>query len=88
MATKKINSNKVKGKRRKAKARASVYLTKQILTRVASKGFREAAAATTAVMGYNVIAQDGWVVKKHADGRIEPLKQIHNTKLNHKIVLD
>lgn len=55
---------------------------------MASKGFKEAAATTTAVLGYNVIVKDGWVVKKYSTGVIEQIKPIHIPSLNRKIVLD
>ena len=55
----------------------SPYLTKRILVSAAKRGVREAAAETMQIMGYLVIAQDGWVVKKYADGRIERIEPIN-----------
>lgn len=52
------------------------YLTKRILISAARRGFKEAAEETMAVMGYNIIAKDGWIVKKFPDGRIEKLSKI------------
>lgn len=40
------------------------------------KGFKEAAEETMRIMGYNVIAQDGWVVKIFPDGSIERMNKI------------
>jgi hypothetical protein len=36
----------------------------------------EAAKETMDVMGYNVIAQDGWVVKIFKDNRVEKISPI------------
>jgi hypothetical protein len=46
------------------------YLTKRVVANAARKSFKEAAAETMEVMGYNVIAKDGWVVKVDKDGNI------------------
>jgi len=52
------------------------YLTKRILISAAKRGIREAADETMRVMGYIVIAKDGWVVKKYANGDIEKMVKI------------
>jgi len=52
------------------------YLTKRIVVRAARKGMKAASKATMAAMGYNVIAQDGWVVKKFHDGSVERIEAI------------
>jgi len=54
------------------------YLTKAITIRASKKGFIEASKNAMAEMGYIVIAQDGWVVKKFPDNtfiKISPIKQ-------------
>ena len=61
-------------------------LTKNILIKAASEGFSKAAAKTMKVMGYNVIAKNGWVVKKFADGRIEKISKLKST--NKPVILD
>jgi phage-related protein len=61
-------------------------LTKKILKEAASVGFSKAAAKTMQVMGYNVIVQDGWVVKKFADGSIKKISKIKTT--NNPVILD
>lgn len=48
------------------------YLTKRILLSAA----RNAADETMEIMGFTIIAQDGWVVKKYANGRTERLTPI------------
>ena len=63
------------------------YLTKRILISAARSGVRDAARNTMAVMGFVVVAEDGWVVRKYPNGdseRIEPIPQPDNPK----VVLD
>jgi len=52
------------------------YLTKRLLVSAAKRGIRKAAAETMQIMGYVIIAQNGWVIKKYADGRIEKIEQL------------
>ena len=65
-----------------------VYLTTRLLESLAKKAFKEAAKETMRVMGYNVIAQDGWVVKKFADGSIVRLHELEEVRDNGEILLD
>ncbi len=53
------------------------YLTKRLLVSAAKRGIRKAAVETMQIMGYIVIAQNGWVVKKYADGRVEQIEPIN-----------
>jgi hypothetical protein len=39
-------------------------------------------------IGYNVIAQNGWIVKKYADGKIKRLTPIQTVKRSGTIRLD
>ena len=55
------------------------YLTKRLLVSAAKRGVRQAAEETMQLMGYNVIAKGGWVVKKYADGRIEKIEPINTS---------
>jgi len=64
------------------------YLTKRLLVSAAKRGIRIAAAETMQVMGYNVIARDGWVVKIFPDGSIEKLSPIKQVKHPNGIKLD
>lgn len=67
----------IKGKKTdKTKGERAPYLTKRLLVSAARRGIREAAEETMKIMGYIVIAKDGWVVKKYADGSIEKLSPI------------
>lgn len=63
------------------------YLTKRILIRAARAGIRKAEKETLAIMGFNVIAENGWVVKKFLDGRIEKIARLESAE-NSQIVLD
>jgi len=63
--------------------RSRAYLTKRILVTAARSGVRDAVASTIRVLGYNVIAHKGRVVRKFADGRTEdigPIKQVTRRK--------
>jgi hypothetical protein len=68
------------------KVREEAYLTKKTLVSAAKRGFRKAARETIAVMGYNVIVEDGWVVKKFPDGSISKIKKLQTER--QKLVLD
>ena len=69
-----------------AKVNTGDSLTKKILKEAASVGFSKAAAKTMKVMGYNVIVQNGWVVKKFADGRIQKISKLKTN--NNPVILD
>jgi len=60
---------------KKTKQRAP-YLTKRILISAAKRGIREAADETMRIMGHIVIAKDGWIVKKYANGEIEKIEKL------------
>ena len=74
-------------KNKSINADGEVYLTKRILLRAAKKGIKAAAAETLTVMGYNVISENGWVVKVYADGKREQIKEMPKVKRPEKIVL-
>lgn len=63
-------------------------LTIEILQKAATEAFTEAAARTMEVMGYNVIAQDGWVVKIFPDGSIEKILKLDSHYTNKPVFLD
>lgn len=91
-ATKKVASLKGRVKKsvtKKApvKKTSGNYLTKRILVSAASIGFMRAAARTMSVMGQNVVARDGWVVRVYADGRTERISKIDRNN-NSPIALD
>jgi hypothetical protein len=73
---------------KKAVVANKTYLTKRRLASAARAGIRIAAAKTMKVMGYTVVAQDGWVVKKYPDGSVEKIKQLVSQKKNVKFILD
>lgn len=51
-------------------------LTKRTLVSAAKTAFKNASEETMEVMGYNVVAENGYVVKIFADGRKETLSAI------------
>ncbi|PQJ12449.1 hypothetical protein CJD36_001485 [Flavipsychrobacter stenotrophus] len=64
------------------------YLTKRILISAAKQGFRKAAEETMKVMGYNVIARDGWVMKIFPDGRTEKISPLEPENTDYDLALD
>lgn len=46
------------------------------LSKLAAEATAKAASEAMKIMGYNVIALDGWIVKIFPDGRIEKIKEI------------
>ncbi len=64
------------------------YLTKRVVVRATRKGMKKAAKETMDTMGYNIIAQNGWVVKKHRDGTIELIEEIKTPAHLGPILLD
>ncbi len=76
-----------KAKKKSAKL-PSVYLTKRRLASAARAGVRKAAKETMKLMGYTVIAHEGWVVKKYQDGHIEKISSLETVKSNGNLSLD
>ncbi|ASU33324.1 hypothetical protein [Mucilaginibacter xinganensis] len=64
------------------------YLTKRVVVRATKKGMKIAAKETMDIMGYNVIALNGWVVKKFKDGTIERIKEIKSSSNLGPLALD
>lgn len=64
------------------------YLTKRRLVSAARSGIRKAAAETMEVMGYVIIAENGWLVKRHLDGRTERISPIERANSNESLALD
>jgi len=60
------------------------YLTTRRLTTAARTAGRKAAAQAMITMGFVVIADNGWVIRKYSDGRIEKLEPLatKETKLH------
>jgi hypothetical protein len=73
---------------KKKTAAKQPYLTKRRLVSAAKSGIRKAAAETMEVMGYVIIAENGWLVKKYADGRTEQLSAIERANPNESLTLD
>jgi hypothetical protein len=51
-------------------------LTRNFLETAARKSTEKAAEETMKVMGYNVIAKNGWVVKVYPNNRVERISRI------------
>ena len=72
----------------KDKSRSKEPLTKQVLERAARKSIRRAAKETMEVMGYTIIARDGWVIKLFPDGSFEKISPVEKINLNPKPAYD
>jgi hypothetical protein len=59
-----------------ARSKGKPYLTKRVLVSAAKAGVRQAAKDTMEVMGYTIIAENGWIVRKDLNGDTERIEQI------------
>lgn len=64
------------------------YLTKRILYSRINKACKEASEDAMASVGFVVVAEEGWVVRKYPDGRIERIKPIDTVEQPKTIHLD
>jgi hypothetical protein len=74
-------------KRKKINGIQRAYLTKRILIRSARAGGSKAAKEAMKLMGYIIVSENGWIVKKYADGRTKKIKPIASTE-NLQVVFD
>jgi hypothetical protein len=73
----------------KTKAARTEYLTTRIVEGASRKAFKKASVETMKVMGHTIIAKDGWVVRKNADGSVEKLQKIERSGNGHQpLILD
>lgn len=56
-----------------------------VFLEIVNRAMPDIIAEIMRVVGYIVIAQDGWIVKKHSDGRIEKLKELERVERPAKI---
>jgi hypothetical protein len=66
----------------------TVYLTKRILERAVKKGTKNLSKEQMELMGYVVIAEDGWVVKIFKDGTKEKISPISTSNVKWPLILD
>ena len=64
-----------------------LYFSTRLLERAVSKGTKDEAQIAIDTVGYTVIEDNGWVVKKFADGTYEKISKIEKFITNH-FVLD
>lgn len=74
--------------RRVGTADGFAYLTKRILVAKAQAAGRIAAKNAMETMGYVIVAEDGWVVRKGADGSIHRIKRIKSHESKGSLVFD
>lgn len=60
--------------------------SKRMFQRAIKRGVRSAAQETMEVMGYNIIARNGWIVKVFRDGTSQNVKKIQAVK--RRLILD
>lgn len=65
-----------------------VYITTRLVKSKSNKAFSESAKKAMESNGYVIIAFEGWVVKKTADGAIEKLHPINRHTDTLQVVLD
>lgn len=63
------------------------YISTRLVARKSKIAFQEKARNAMDANGYVVIVNEGWVVKKFADGRVEKIKQLSESA-NLTILLD
>ena len=86
-----MKTTKKKAAKKTSKYRTSDglgYLTKRVTVSKAKSAGKKAATDAMRVMGYVVVAQDGAIVKKFADGRTEIIEAINQANQSHHIALD
>ncbi|MGV3529820.1 MAG: hypothetical protein ACO1OO_13050 [Flavisolibacter sp.] len=71
-----------------SKGKQKPYLTKRILAKATKAAVKKAAKKTMKVMGYSVVAQNGWIIRKYADGKIERISRIAQPNARGKIAVD
>lgn len=65
------------------------YITKRLVATQSRMAFKEKAQRAMDLIGYTVVAEAGWIVKKTGDGRVTKLKEIDSSKASsRKLVLD
>jgi hypothetical protein len=52
------------------------YLSKRLLVRKSTLAVKKAAEESMEIMGFVVVAEKGWVLKKFKDGRTERLSKL------------
>ncbi|WP_257666680.1 hypothetical protein [Parapedobacter tibetensis] len=63
-------------KDQKTTADGYAYLTKRTLLSKAKAAGKKAARSAMEIMGYVLVAEDGWIVRKNADGTTERVEKI------------
>jgi hypothetical protein len=64
------------------------YISTRLVVSKSKSAFQEAAKKAMKANGYVIIALEGWIVKKFADGRIEKIEELENPNQNNLLILD
>ena len=67
---------------------AKNYLTKQLLQRASRTGTSQAARDTINRMGYTMVVQNGWLVRKEKDGTVTRIKRLEKTSHRKGKIID
>lgn len=70
------------------KDRRIKYISKDLVAQKSGSAFREGAVKAMNTNGYVIIAHEGWVVRKHADGNIEKLHKLNDGPEHLEVLLD
>jgi hypothetical protein len=76
---------------KKSNNNSPVYLTKRTLVNAARTIGRKASSRAMDSMGYIITSENGWIVKKTADGHVEAIKRIEPIAIeneNQEVALD
>lgn len=77
----------LKSKKRNSK-RDSVNLTTEVLKRAVKSGSLNLEKDAMDLMGYTVIEENGWVIRKYRNGKTTKVSKLVKSKRPKKLVLD
>lgn len=64
------------------------YISTRLVSRKSRSAFQEGAKRAMDAIGYVIIVENGWVVKKFLDGTIEKLEQLDTDFTDQRLILD
>ena len=64
------------------------YISKRLVERKSKSAFKSAAKKAMTDIGYVIIVEDGWVVKKYSDGEIEKIEELNTERISQELIFD
>lgn len=64
------------------------YISTRLVINKSRSAFQEGSKRAMEANGYVIIANEGWLIKKFADGTIEKLEQLDNSFTTQNLILD